>query len=157
MQYWLLKTEPNDYAFADLMRDSAAVWDGVSNNAALIHLRAMHPGDLALIYHTGDERQAVGLAEITSEPYPDPQQNDPKLVVVNLKPLQPLARPVTLTAIKATPAFADFALQHVAQTNQRVPVQPDLAGLGPIEPEILAHFLHSSCADAMLAGISALI
>lgn len=123
MQYWLLKTEPNDYAFADLTRDSAAVWDGVSNNAALIHLRAMHPGDLALIYHTGDERQAVGLAEITSEPYPDPQQNDPKLVVVNLKPLRPLARPVTLTAIKANPAFADFALVRQGRLSV-VPVSP---------------------------------
>ena len=59
-RFWLLKTEPESYSYADLERDGATVWDGVSNNAALIHLRAMQPGDLALIYHTGDERQAMG-------------------------------------------------------------------------------------------------
>ena len=108
--FWLLKTEPENYSYADLERDGATVWDGVSNNAALIHLRAMRPGDLALIYHTGDERQAVGLAEVTSAPYPDPKQSDPKLVVVDIRPLRRLPQPVTLAAIKADPAFADFAL-----------------------------------------------
>ena len=107
---WLLKTEPDDYSYADLERDGGTVWDGVSNNAALLHLRAMRPGDLALIYHTGEERQAVGLAEIASAPYPDPRQDDPKLVVVDVRPLRRLARPVTLAAVKADPAFADFAL-----------------------------------------------
>lgn len=110
MQYWLLKTEPSDYAFADLARDGRTVWDGVSNNAALIHLRAMQPGDQALIYHTGDERQAVGLASIASAPYADPRLNEPKLVVVDVMPIRALARPVALAAIKADPAFADFAL-----------------------------------------------
>jgi predicted RNA-binding protein with PUA-like domain len=75
-----------------------------------MHIRTMQPGDLALIYHTGDQRQAVGLAEITSTPYPDPQANDPKLAVVDLRPLRALPRPVTLTAVKADPEFADFAL-----------------------------------------------
>ncbi|HJZ50510.1 MAG TPA: EVE domain-containing protein [Roseiflexaceae bacterium] len=108
--YWLLKTEPDDYSYADLERDGATVWDGVSNNAALMYIRRMQPGDLALIYHTGDERQAVGLAEVTSLPYPDPNQSDPKLVVVDVKPLRRLQQPVTLAAVKADPAFADFAL-----------------------------------------------
>jgi predicted RNA-binding protein with PUA-like domain len=107
---WLLKTEPSNYSYADLERDGATVWDGVSNNAALLHLRAMQPGDQALIYHTGDERQAVGLAEITSAPYPDPQLNDAKLVVVDIKPLRRLAHPVTLAQVKTEPSFADFAL-----------------------------------------------
>jgi predicted RNA-binding protein with PUA-like domain len=110
MSYWLLKTEPDDYSYADLERDGATVWDGVSNNAALLHIRAMRPGDLALIYHTGDERQAVGLAEVTSAPYPDPKQSDPKLVVIDIRPLRRLPKPVTLAAVKAEPAFADFAL-----------------------------------------------
>ena len=110
MNYWLLKTEPDNYSYADLERDGATTWDGVANNTALMHIRTMQPGDLALIYHTGDERQAVGLAEITSAPYADPQANDPKLVVVDLRPLRQLPQPVTLAAVKADPAFADFAL-----------------------------------------------
>jgi predicted RNA-binding protein with PUA-like domain len=109
-QLWLLKTEPENYSFDDLVRDGQTVWDGVSNAQALINIRAMRLGDQALIYHTGDERQIIGIAEITSEPYPDPQQNDVKLAVVSLKAVQRLPHPVTLAAIKAEPSFADFAL-----------------------------------------------
>lgn len=110
MAYWLLKTEPECYAFADLEREGSTVWDGVRNNAALLHLRTMGPGDLALIYHTGDERRAVGLAEVISSPYPDPQQHDQKLVVVDVRAVRPLAKPVSLADVKADPMFADFAL-----------------------------------------------
>ena len=120
---WLLKTEPDHYSYADLERDGATAWDGVSNNAALMHMRNMQPGDLALIYHTGDERQAVGLAEVTSRPYPDPQLGDPKLVVVDVRPLRRLARPIALAAIKADPAFADFALVRQGRLSV-VPVTP---------------------------------
>ena len=109
-RFWLLKTEPQAYSFADLQRDTMTVWDGVANNTALMNIRAMQPGDLALIYHSGDERQAVGIAEITSAPYADPQGTDQKLVVVAIKPLRLLAQPVTLAAVKADPFFADFAL-----------------------------------------------
>ncbi|MFO7166448.1 MAG: EVE domain-containing protein [Chloroflexota bacterium] len=109
-RHWILKTEPDCYSFADLEREGKTVWDGVSNNAALKHLRDMRPGDTALIYHTGDERRAVGLAEVVSEPYPDPQAGDPRLVVVDVRPLRRLARPVTLSDVKADPSFADFAL-----------------------------------------------
>jgi predicted RNA-binding protein with PUA-like domain len=108
--FWLLKTEPDVYSYANLERDGGTVWDGVSNNAALLHLRRMQSGDQALIYHTGDERRAVGLATITSAPYPDPQLDDPKLVVVDVAPLRRLARPVELAAVKADPFFAGFAL-----------------------------------------------
>jgi predicted RNA-binding protein with PUA-like domain len=108
--FWLLKTEPNHYSYADLERDGATIWDGVSNNAALKHLRAMQAGDLALIYHTGDERQAVGLAAVTSAAYPDPNAGDARLVVVDVRPLRRLAQPVALAAVKREPAFADFAL-----------------------------------------------
>jgi predicted RNA-binding protein with PUA-like domain len=101
--YWLLKSEPGDYAFADLERDGRTVWDGIRNNAALKHMRAMQPGDQALIYHTGKERQAVGLAEVVSPPYGDP-------LVVDVQAVRRLAQPVTLAAIKADPFFADFAL-----------------------------------------------
>jgi predicted RNA-binding protein with PUA-like domain len=123
-RFWLLKTEPDDYSYADLARDGATVWDGVSNNAALLHLRAMRPGDLALIYHTGGERQAVGLAEITSAPYPDPRGDDPKLVVVDVRPLRALKRPVALAEVKAEPAFADFALVRQGRLSV-VPVAPE--------------------------------
>jgi predicted RNA-binding protein with PUA-like domain len=109
-QFWILKTEPGDYSYADLERDGRTLWGGVSNNAALKHMRSMQPGDEALIYHTGDERRAVGLAQIVSAPYPDPQLDDEKLVVVDVVPLRALATPVTLAMIKADDFFADFAL-----------------------------------------------
>ena len=126
-KYWLLKTEPDNYSYADLERDGATVWDGVANNTALMHIRTMQPGDLALIYHTGDERQAVGLAEITSAPYADPKLDDPKLVVVDLRPLRRLAQPITLTAVKADPAFTDFALVRQGRLSV-VPVTPEQWG-----------------------------
>jgi len=124
---WLLKSEPDNYSYADLERDGATTWDGVANNTALMHIRTMQPGDLALIYHTGDERQAVGLAEITSTPYADPKLGDPKLVVVDLKPLRRLPQPVTLAAVKADPAFADFALVRQGRLSV-VPVTPEQWG-----------------------------
>ncbi|ABY36575.1 MAG TPA: EVE domain-containing protein [Chloroflexus aurantiacus] len=108
--YWLLKTEPTVYSFADLVREGRTVWDGVSNNVALKHMREMRSGDEALIYHTGDERQAVGLAQVVSDPYPDPKQSDPRLIVVDVVPLRALPHPVSLNDIKADPFFADFAL-----------------------------------------------
>ena len=124
MRFWLLKSEPDNYSYADLERDGATIWDGVANNTALMHIRTMQPGDLALIYHTGDQRQAVGLAEITSAPYADPQAGDPKLVVVDLRPLRRLPQPVTLVAVKADPAFADFALVRQGRLSV-VPVTPE--------------------------------
>lgn len=124
MRYWILKTEPEHYSYADLVRDGATVWDGVANSVALKHMREMQPGDQALIYHTGAERRAVGLAELTSAPYPDPQLGDPKLIVVDLRPLQPLPRPVELAAIKADPFFAEFALVRQGRLSV-VPVTPE--------------------------------
>jgi len=115
--YWLLKTEPSTYSFADLEREKRAVWDGVANALALKHLRSMKRGDLAFIYHTGDERQIVGIAEVTSDPYPDPKEDDPKLAVVDLKPRERLPRPVTLAEIKATPSFQDFELVRMGRLS----------------------------------------
>jgi predicted RNA-binding protein with PUA-like domain len=121
--FWLLKTEPDDYSFADLERDGATVWDGIANNAALKHLRGARPGDLALVYHTGDERAAVGIAEVTSAPHPDSAADDQRLVVVDLKPVRRLARPVTLAAVKADPFFAGFALVREPRLSV-MPVTP---------------------------------
>lgn len=108
--HWLVKTEPSTYSFADLVRDRRTVWDGVTSPAGLKNLRAMAAGDEVLVYHTGDERAAVGLATVVRGPYPDPQAGDPKRVVVDLAAGAPLARPVTLADVKADPAFSGFAL-----------------------------------------------
>jgi len=121
--YWLLKTEPGTYSYADLERDRRTTWDGVSNAVALKHLRAMRRGDLAFIYHTGDEKQIVGVAEIASDPYPDPKANDPKLVVVDLKPHGRLAKPVTLATVKSRKEFADFELVRIGRLSV-MPVSP---------------------------------
>jgi len=115
MAKWLLKTEPDSYSWDALVRDKKAVWDGVTNALALKHMRAMHKGDLALIYHTGDERAAVGIAEITSNPYPHPRADDDRIVVVGLKPKNKLAQPVTLSDIKADPTFAGWELIRIGR------------------------------------------
>jgi predicted RNA-binding protein with PUA-like domain len=110
MAHWILKTEPSTYSFADLQKATHAVWDGVANPVALRHLREMSVGDDVLIYHTGDEKAVVGHAKVVKAAYPDPKQDDPKLVVVDLEAGRPLAKSVTLKAIKADPAFAELAL-----------------------------------------------
>src|SRR5207244_5868166 len=108
--HWIVKTEPSTYSYDDLARQNTAVWDGVKNNLALKHLRQMKPGDRLLVYHTGDEKAVVGVAEVTSEAYPDPKQKDPKLAVVDLRAVERLPRPVPLAEIKEYRASADLAL-----------------------------------------------
>ncbi len=117
MKTWLLKTEPSDYSWDDLVRDGGARWDGVANNAALLHMRSARQGDGAIIYHTGDEKAAVGLAELASGPYPDPAAGDPKLVVFDVRPKSKLKRPVTLAEMKADPAFAGFDLLRISRLS----------------------------------------
>ncbi|MBD2446875.1 EVE domain-containing protein [Nostoc sp. FACHB-152] len=117
MAYWLLKTEPDKYSYADLARNGSTVWDGVTNALALKHIRTMLPGDLALIYHTGKERQIMGIAEIISQPYPDPKLNDAKLVVVDLKAIRPVSQPVSLTQIKQNDKFTDFDLLRLPRLS----------------------------------------
>src|ERR1051325_7621456 len=106
--YWIVKTEPSTYSYDDLARQKTAVWDGVKNNLALKHLRQMKPGDQVLVYHTGDEKAVVGLAEVVSAAYPDPKQKDPKLAVVDLQARARLPRPVPPAEIKTDRAFADL-------------------------------------------------
>lgn len=119
-QRWLLKTEPGDYSWGDLARDGGTVWDGVGNNLALIHMRQVRPGDRALLYHTGKERAVVGVARVTSEPYPDPEHDDPKRVVFDIEPERPFKHPVTLQEIKAEPVFEGWDLIR----NPRLSVMP---------------------------------
>jgi predicted RNA-binding protein with PUA-like domain len=124
MAYWLLKSEPQDYSYAQLETDGRGIWDGVSNPLALKHLRATIPGDLALFYHTGSQRQVVGIAEVISPPYPDPKLNDPKRVVVDVRPVRRLPQPVTLTRIKADGHFEGFDLLRLSRLSV-VPVSPE--------------------------------
>ena len=105
MARFLVKTEPSTYAFADLKRDKRTVWDGVSNPVALKHLATIRKGDTVVVYHTGDEKQAVGLAGAASDAYPDPKLKDPKRWVVDLAYDKPLPKPVTLAQVKADPVL----------------------------------------------------
>jgi len=100
MAYWLLKSEPQDYSWADLAQNGRTVWNGVKNPLALKYLRTMQPADEALIYHTGIERRVVGVAEIITLPYPDPALDDPLRVVVEIRAVRSLPQPVTLAQIK---------------------------------------------------------
>jgi predicted RNA-binding protein with PUA-like domain len=102
---YLLKTEPTVYSFADLQRDNTTVWDGVTNPVALKNLRGMNPGEQLVIYHTGDEKSAVGTASVVSV-----EAGDPKNPQVKIKVGKPLARPVTLAEVKANKLFADSPL-----------------------------------------------
>jgi predicted RNA-binding protein with PUA-like domain len=115
--YWLFKSDPDHYSFPDLVRDKKTVWDGISNNLALKHLRGVHRGDRVMIYHSGGERAIVGVAEVLSDPYPDPRQKDPRLVVVDLAAREKLARPVTLEQIKSQSALKDFDLVRLPRLS----------------------------------------
>lgn len=115
--YWLFKSDPEHYSFPDLVRDKKTVWDGISNNLALKHLRGVRRGDRVMIYHSGSERAIVGLAEVLSDPYPDPRQMDPKLVVVDIAARETLAEPVTLEQIKSHAALKDFDLVRLPRLS----------------------------------------
>lgn len=125
MAGWLLKSDPDDYSFADLRREKRTVWDGVSNPLARKYLRAMRQGDEALIYHTGDERAIVGVARVASDPYTVVGERGEAAPVVELEALHPLARPVTLAEIKGSSAFADFELVRLPRLSV-MPVPPQL-------------------------------
>lgn len=121
MAYWLMKSEPHVYSWDDLVRDTATDWDGVRNNAARLHLRAMQPGDEAFFYHSGDEKQVVGIMKITGPGKPDGE--DGAWVKVPVAPVRKL-NPVTLKDIKAEPSLA--AMELVRQSRLSVsPVRPE--------------------------------
>ena len=110
VNHWLFKTEPAVYSFGQLQKDKRTVWDGVKNNLALKNLKDIKKGELVLIYHTGNERQAVGVARALGGVYPDPAKKDRKLLVVNIEAVKPLRRPVTLAEVKAHPKLKTFDL-----------------------------------------------
>jgi len=117
MGHWLVKTEPGTYSWDDLVREKKAVWDGISNAAALKNLRAMKKGDAVLVYHTGEEKRIVGVAEVAAAAYPDPKETDEKRVVVDLKPRRAMKRPVTLAEIKTDKAFAGWDLLRIGRLS----------------------------------------
>jgi predicted RNA-binding protein with PUA-like domain len=121
--YWLLKTEPGSYSYDDLVREGKTLWDGVTNNLALKHIRQIKKGDGLIIYHTGDEKAVVGLAEATADPQPDPKADDPKLAVVELKPKKRAKRSVTLAEIKQLPEFKESPLVRMGRLSV-VPLSP---------------------------------
>src|SRR5688500_134637 len=108
MAYWLMKSEPESYSWSDLVRDGATEWDGVRNNAARLHLRAMQPGDEAFLYHSMSDKAVVGIMRITRGAQPDPK--DSNWVSVRVEPVRQLEQPVTLKDIKAEPSLAAMEL-----------------------------------------------
>ena len=110
MAYWILKTEPSTYSFDDLLKDGKVVWDGVRNPQALINIRSMKKGDHVFIYHSGDGKCIVGIAEIATGPYQDPKLEESKLVVVDLIPKGKTSKTVTLAEIKANPKLTELKL-----------------------------------------------
>ena len=117
MAAFLFKTEPSAYSFADLERDRRATWDGVSNALALIHLRRVRKGDTVVLYHTGAEKAAVGLATALSDPFPDPKLRDPRRIVVDLKPERALEKPVPLATFRADPVLRTVELVRLPRLS----------------------------------------
>jgi predicted RNA-binding protein with PUA-like domain len=110
MNYWLVKSEPEAYSWQEFIQKKEEVWDGVRNYQARNNLNAMKIGDLVLFYHSGGERQVMGIAEVSKESYQDPTTEDDRWKSVDLKLVEELARPVTLKEIKADPRLQNIAL-----------------------------------------------
>jgi predicted RNA-binding protein with PUA-like domain len=115
MAEWLVKTEPGEYSYEDLKEAKRATWDGVANPVAVKNIRSMKVGDRIVVYHTGGERAAVGLARVASAPRDD--SKNPKLSVVELEAGKPLPRPIPLEAIKSSPLFSDSPLVRIGRLS----------------------------------------
>lgn len=120
---WLVKSEPDAYSWADLVRDGGTVWSGVRNFQARNHLRAMRLGDRVLFYHSVTDKQIVGLATVTREAFPDPTAKEGDWSAVELKPVRPFVEPVALSQIKADPALRDLPLLKQSRLSV-LPVAP---------------------------------
>lgn len=134
MTTFLLKTEPGTYSFADLVRDKKTTWSGVANAAALIHLRSAKLGDQCFIYHTGDEKAIVGLANVASMPYEDPEQpgktptGEPKFAVIDLTPVKQARAPLPLAEMRTDARFKEFVLLKQSRLSV-MPVPPAIEKL----------------------------
>lgn len=114
---WLVKTEPDTYSWDQLVSDRVACWDGVRNVRARNNLRAMEIGDQVFVYHTGKEKQIVGLAEVVKPAYRDPTTPSPMWSAVDLKPLRKLERPLTLKEVKSTPELSGSPLVRISRLS----------------------------------------
>jgi predicted RNA-binding protein with PUA-like domain len=114
---WLFKSDPEHYSYQDLERDKKTVWDGISNNLALKHLRNVRKADEVMIYHSGGERAVVGLAKVQSDPYSDPKKKEARLVVVDLAASGRVSRPITLDQIKKQSNLQDFDLVRLPRLS----------------------------------------
>jgi len=122
MNYWLLKTEPDTYAWDDLVKDKKTTWDGVRNFQARTHLKTMKKGDTVFVYHTGDEKSVIGIAKVLKDGYPDPKDKD--WVVVDLAPEKKLKKPISLAQIKADKRLSDMVLVRASRLSVQ-PVKPE--------------------------------
>jgi predicted RNA-binding protein with PUA-like domain len=117
MSFWLVKEEPGNYNFTSFTSDGRTTWTGVKNPLAQKHLRGIRKGDLVFYYHTGDEKAVVGIARAAGDAYPDPADRAGKAHVVDLVPVRPLQRPVTLAEVKAEKRFAKFPLTYLPRLS----------------------------------------
>ena len=120
MNYWLAKQEPSGprgYNILQLQKDKKTMWDGVHNNLALKHIRNMKKGDLIFFYHTGDERQVVGIMSVISNPYPNPEEENKRFVVVDVKFKKLFKTPITLEMIKKQKKFKDWELLRISRLS----------------------------------------
>lgn len=128
VKYWLAKQEPSGprgYNFDQLKSDKKTVWDGVHNNLALKHMRDMKKGDLVFFYHTGTERQIMGIMEIIKNPYPNPKEVNPRFIVIDVKYKAHLPRPIPLQQIKSDPKFKNWDLLRISRLSV-MPVPADI-------------------------------
>ncbi|EGP94349.1 EVE domain-containing protein [Nitrosarchaeum koreense] len=120
VNYWLAKQEPSGsrgYNFETLKKDKTTIWDGVHNNLALKHMREIKKGDLVLFYHTGDERQIVGIMEVISDPYPNPKEDNKRFIVFDVKYKKSLKRPITLDEMKKQKKFQNWELIRISRLS----------------------------------------
>jgi len=110
MRHWLMKSEPDTYAYSDLERDGVGTWDGVRSHAAAGHLRAMAVGDEVFFYHSNEGKAVVGIAKVTKTAFLDSTDPTGKFVAVEVAPVRLLKKPVTLETMKATPALAEMVI-----------------------------------------------
>ena len=134
MAYWLMKSEPDAYAWDQLVKDGTGIWDGVRNHSAKLNLKAMKVGDEALFYHSNIGKECVGIMTITEAAFPDPTADEGSpWVVVRVAPVRALSNPVTLAAIKADPKLADMDLIRLSRLS-----------VGRVQPDEWTHILKKS-------------
>ncbi len=137
MAYWLFKSEPEAYSWDDLVAEGRDYWDGVRNHQAAGNMKKMRIGDRAFFYHSVGPREIVGIVEVVKEYYPDPTDASGRFGMVDIAPVKPLARPVSLAQIKAEPRLADIALVRQSRLSV-MPIAPEhwalICAMGGVEP-----------------------